>query len=118
MDSGLWGNVILGLGLLAAAIAAVLKWREFGAAETIGDKLTIINQAVMAAEQMLGKEPGTSRLTWVMELLEKRFPEMDADELRMHVEAAVYWLRQGSTQPADSGADVSRGIEFWADRNN
>lgn len=106
----LWGNVILGLGLLAAAV----KFREFAGAETIADKLAIINAAVAAAEQMLGKQPGETRLAWVMEQLQKRFPNIDVTELRMYVESAVYWLHQGGADvPATSEADTAAAIPFW-----
>ena len=104
--------IMFGLGLAAAAWAAYVKWGEYQDADA-PTRLQMIGSLVAAAEQMLGKQDGQTRLEWVTEMIEKRFPDMDAEDIRIHIEAAVYWLKQGQAQPETSETDTAAAIPFW-----
>lgn len=99
---------IIVLALVVAASYGYVKYLEFRDGDW-DQRVVLIGEAVTAAEQMLGKEPGAKRLDWVMGYAQRRFPDLDLEDLRVLVEASVYRLKQG--QVIETGEDNS--LDFW-----
>lgn len=92
--------VIIATLVFTVALVTWKFWIDFPSdAESASD--TIIEAAgraeilVAAAEQLwlTGRLPKSERLTYVMQELQKQFPNVDVSKLEATVEAAVYWLK-------------------------
>lgn len=101
---------LLVAGVLVAAAHGYNKWLEYREAE-YGEKLLMIQTYVEAAEQMLGKQPGEARFTWVMAHLQERWPDADIDELRVLIEAAVNQMER--SQPVVVKVDQGGDRAHW-----
>ena len=85
---------------------AIFTWRlarrtPKNTTEVIGMALQaaiVARELVMAAEQLAvnGSLPREGRFDWVYSQLEKKFPEMDPEDIVATIEAAVYWLKKMS----------------------
>lgn len=62
----------------------------------------ITRQLVAAAEQLwqTGRLPRDQRFDWVAKNLGKQYPNMDAEQAAVTIEAAVYWLNNGLARAA------------------
>lgn len=99
--------LIIGIGLVIAASYGYGKYLEFAGGDW-DQRMALIFDAVTAAEQMHGSLPGAKRLEWVTSYIQRRFPDIEAEDLRVMVEAAVYRLKQHQPAAEDDGLD------FWA----
>ena len=99
--------LVIGIGLVIAASYGYSKYLEFAGSDW-EQRMALIFDAVTAAEQMHGSLPGAQRLEWVTSYIRRRFPDIDAEDLRVMVEAAVYRLKQGQPTAEDDGH------EFWS----
>ena len=95
-----WLTVALTVALL------VLLWvrtKPPGSVEEAADQVAkmaeLAKTAVQAAEQLwiTGKLDKSTRYDYAFSLLAGSFPNVDSEQLRASIEAAVYWIKQVPT---------------------
>lgn len=89
-------NILLVATLILFVIVSIAwayaRWLDFAEAD-LHDRIAVIGQFVAAAEQLLGGQSGKTRYQWVMERIQKRWPDADLEEMAIYVEAAVHRLK-------------------------
>lgn len=95
-----WAGVILTVVLL---IILWVRTKPATAQEALAQIQEMSAQAsglVAAAEQLwlTGKLPKDDRFRYVADRLAIAYPDLDEDQLRTTIEAAVYWLKTGMQQ--------------------
>lgn len=102
-----WADIIVALALFV--IMAGAAYQVITGRGTPAEKLTTLEQAarvareiVAAVEQLYqtGNLTADERLDYASDQLSALFPQLDADLIRLAIEAAVHWLHQSKPQPA------------------
>lgn len=109
-------------GGIVAVGAAYATWQRWGGA-SLDEKLTMIEELVQAAEQMMGERgkrlPGTERAEWVIEQFRIRFPEVDLADVQIWLEAAVHRMNERRDNAIVETAPVDdRGGAYWLGKQN
>lgn len=106
-------------GAIFAAATGYRAWLDYKSVDIDG-KLLLVEELVQAAEQWLGERgeqlPPAKRYAWVVEQFQHRFPSVDANDLKVWIEAAVHRMNERKPTVLTVGGETNiddGGGSYW-----